>query len=146
MFVLMGMAMLAAYQFYRWLVTGPRTPDPWGQEVQNATESPDAVPLCTRCLAPQQHTGWFCPNCGAVVAEGGNCLPFVYLFSIGEGMREAANRRGLLTTTGAMLIGLVTLSPIYCLAFLFRTWKGPSLRATSGSEKPEDDQPGSGSA
>ena len=120
------LALIAAaiYAFFRWLVAGPRTPDPWGYEVEQAVEAGDAAPLCPHCLTPQQHHGWFCPECGSTVGQYGNYLPSVYIFSIGDAARAGVQQRSPWTpllVTGYVLLAIAyfsLLAPLYCL-FLF---------------------------
>ncbi|HWI57124.1 MAG TPA: hypothetical protein VNZ22_07850 [Bacillota bacterium] len=113
------------YRFILWLMQAKRTPDPWGVAIEQALARPDAVPLCHRCLAPQEHNGWFCPECGSIVGHYGNYLPSIYIYSIGEAARagvEQPNRWTPLLVTGYALIALgyfSVLAPFYCL-FLFR--------------------------
>ena len=46
------------------------------------------VRLCLDCLAPQEGHLWFCPQCGAPSGEYVNTMPYLYLFSMGEGFRR----------------------------------------------------------
>ena len=114
----------ALYAFWRWLFACPRTPDPWSAEVEQAVEGQAAVPVCPHCLAPQEHNGWFCPECGSTTGQYSNYLPFVYLFSIGDAVRAGVERRSKWTpflVAGYVLIAFALLSifaPVYCL-FLF---------------------------
>jgi hypothetical protein len=57
--VILGILGFAIYRVGLWVMTAKRTPDPWGEEIDNALNQEDAVPLCHHCLAPQQHSGWF---------------------------------------------------------------------------------------
>ena len=119
-----GLAGAAVYAFCKWLSAGPRSPDPWGDEVEKAVEGEQAIPVCPHCLTAQAHKGWFCPGCGAVSGQYANYLPNVYIFSIGEAARAGVaqpKRWGLLVTAGYVLIALgffSLLAPVYCL-FLF---------------------------
>ncbi|HVM60485.1 MAG TPA: hypothetical protein VMV72_06410 [Verrucomicrobiae bacterium] len=67
-------------------------PDPWGPELTAALRNPDCVPVCLRCFTPQEHDRWFCPECGAAVGPYNNCLPYIYIFSQGEVLRNGAYR------------------------------------------------------
>src|SRR5713101_7005716 len=84
---IVGLAGAGLYAFGKWLLAGPRRPDPWGVEIEKAIEGDEAVPVCPHCLTPQEHEGWFCPGCGSVSGQYGNYLPNVYIFSIGEALR-----------------------------------------------------------
>lgn len=118
---ILGLAGAAVYAFCRWLLTGPRTPDPWGPDIEEAVESEEAVPLCPHCLAPQEHQGWFCPECGSTIGQYSNYLPSVYIFSIGDLVRAGVQQRN--RWTPVLVIGYVLLAicyfsflaPLYCL-------------------------------
>jgi len=56
-------------------------PNPWSDEDQEAVNRPDAVRVCHRCLTPQEHLGWFCPECGAATGPYNNCMPFLHILS-----------------------------------------------------------------
>lgn len=68
-------------------------PDPWSQEIEASVHQPDAVPVCHRCLTPQERrlAHWFCPVCGAAVGPYNNFLPYVYIFSQGEVLRQGTS-------------------------------------------------------
>ena len=128
----LGFLAVGLYRALKWLTTAPRTPDPWGAEIAAAVESEDAVPLCQHCLFPQEHNGWFCPECGAAVGPYCNYLPMVYPFSIGESLRAGITgpfRRNWLTLTGYALIAVgflsILLAPVYLL-FLYPRLARPS--------------------
>jgi hypothetical protein len=119
-------AALLGYRLIVWLKESRRTPDPWGPELDEAVEKPESVPLCHHCLAPQEHQGWFCPECGAAVGQFSNYLPNVYIFSIGEGLRAGICERprlGPLLVIGYLLVGFgyfVPLGPLFVLALVLR--------------------------
>ncbi len=118
---ILGLFSAAVYTFCRWLFTAPLTPDPWGAEVEQAVEGEGAVPLCPHCLAPQEHNGWFCPECGSTVGPYSNYLPAVYIFSIGEAVRAGVTRRlrhPLLLGIGYVLIALGFLPFLVALIYL----------------------------
>ncbi len=123
--VILGILGLAVYRAVVWLMEGKRTPDPWGPEIQNAIDNPEAAPLCHHCLTPQTHDGWFCPECGSMVGRYGNYLPNVYIFSVGEAFRRGITERirwNGLVVAGYILATLCFLSifaPV-CWFFLFR--------------------------
>jgi len=125
---ILGLIGLAIGAFCRWLLACPRTPDPWGAEVEQAVEREEAVPVCPHCLAPQEHNGWFCPECGSTTGQYSNYLPYVYIFSMGDAVRAGVERRGRWTpllVAGYVLISITyfyILAPVYCLLlFLNRT-------------------------
>ncbi len=124
--VLLALGALALIWFglrwaIKWVTSAPRTPDPWGPEVEEAVEREDAVALCQHCLSPQEHNGWFCPHCGAAVGLYCNCLPMVYPFSIGESVRAGIAgpfRRNWLTLTGYVLVAIAYLTLIPALVYI----------------------------
>jgi hypothetical protein len=66
-------------------------PNPWSDEDQEAVSQPEAVRICHRCLTPQEHVGWFCPECGAATGPYNNFMPFVNVFSTGEVLRAGTD-------------------------------------------------------
>src|SRR3954467_3978634 len=90
---ILGLVAAFVFRFWHWLLTCPRSPDPWGTEVEEAVEREEAVPVCPHCLTPQEHNGWFCPNCGSTSGQYGNYLPNVYIFSIGDAVRAGVQQR-----------------------------------------------------
>ena len=99
---------LAIYRAIVWVMEARRTADPWGSEIDEALAKEEAAPLCDHCLAPQEHNGWFCPQCGATVGPYSNYLPYVYLFSQGEVLRAGVSQR--FRRTPLIAIGYVLLS------------------------------------
>jgi hypothetical protein len=123
--VILGICAVGVYRAIRWIMEAPRTGDPWGQETEEALETEEAVPLCNHCLAPQQHNGWFCPECGATVGPYANYMPYVYVFAEGAVLRSGVTQRlprKFFITLGFILVSLGTFAiaaPIYWF-FLFR--------------------------
>jgi hypothetical protein len=123
--VILGIVAMAIYRFVLWVIEAPHTQDPWGEEIEEAVRHEEAVPLCHHCLAPQEHNGWFCPECGAVVGPYCNYMPYIYVFSEGEVLRAGVTerfRRTPIITIGYVLFSLSTFlvaAPIYWF-FLFR--------------------------
>jgi hypothetical protein len=121
---ILGLIGAAIYRFCQWLLACPRTPDPWGSDVGQAVEGAEAAPLCSHCLAPQEHNGWFCPECGSTTGQYSNYLPGVYIFSLGDAVRAGVQQREPWTpllVVGSVLIACAwfsILAPVYCL-FLF---------------------------
>ena len=123
--VILGILGVALYRTIVWLAGAKRTADPWGEEIDKALEQDEAVPLCHHCFTPQQHQGWFCPECGATTGPYCNYLPYVYIFSQGEvlraGVTERFGRRPIIVI-GYLLFSLsmyFIAAPIYWF-FLFR--------------------------
>ena len=138
---ILGLIGAAIYLFCRWLLACPRTPDPWGSDVEQALEAAAAVPLCPHCLAPQEHNGWFCPDCGSTTGQYGNYLPYVYVFSLGDAARAGVQQREPWTAwlaAGYILTACAWLSflaPIYCLLlFLNRARISRLARQNQASE------------
>lgn len=136
LFGILVVASAAFYLFCRWMLSGPRTADPWDSQLEKEVESDDAVPVCPHCLTPQEHSGWFCPECGSISGQYGNYLPSVYIFSIGEAARSGiyqAQRWNPLIAAGYILIAFgffSLLAPIYCvLLFINRSHIKSQLQA-----------------
>jgi hypothetical protein len=123
--VFLGILGVVIYRVILWLREATPTADPWGEEINQALKQDDALPLCPHCLTPQQHNGWFCPECGATVGQYCNYLPYVYLFSEGEVLRAGVTeriRRTPLIVIGYVLLPLsifVIAAPVYWY-FLFK--------------------------
>ena len=90
---ILGLIGAAIYAFCQWLLACPRTPDPWGSDVERAVKGEKAVPVYPHCLTPQEHNGWFCPECGSTSGQYGNYLPNVYIVSIGDAVRAGVQQR-----------------------------------------------------
>jgi hypothetical protein len=126
--VILGVGAAALYRVWIWLKNAPYTPDPWGAEIGGTLEDPESAPVCPHCLIPQEHNGWFCPECGSTVGQFSNYLPAVYMFSMGEAFRRGVTERMRnhpLVITGYVL---VTLSHFFLVApilwyFLFRQFQ-----------------------
>ena len=123
--VILGIVGMAIYRSVLWVMSAPRTDDPWGRDTDESVNQEDAVPLCHHCLTPQQHSGWFCPQCGATVGPYCNYMPYVYIFSQGEVLRAGVTermRRSRLIAIGYVLVSLgmcAVAAPIYWF-LLFR--------------------------
>jgi len=118
MTVLMA-AFLLVVALSRWAAKIHPKPDPWDKDVDTAVRQPDAVPICRKCLSPQFPTSWFCPECGTAVGRYNNCLPYVYVFSIGEVFTAGAWRKmpvNALTIVGFLLASIseyLIFAPVY---------------------------------
>jgi len=108
----------------RWFAK-PVAPDPWSAEISEAVEAPDATPVCVHCQCPHEPNRWFCSECGRAVGDYNNLNPYLYIFSLGEVLREGTTgnvRKSWLTVTGLIVLSAVeyfVLAPIYWF-FLFR--------------------------
>ncbi|HEY5910221.1 MAG TPA: hypothetical protein VJA21_06410 [Verrucomicrobiae bacterium] len=116
---------LVIYRAVKWVMNAPRTADPWGPEVEGLANDDRAVPLCHHCFTPQEHNGWFCPECGCTVGPYCNYMPYVYIFSQGEVLRSGTMgslRKGPLILAGYVLFSIamfleaapfLLLAPVY---------------------------------
>jgi hypothetical protein len=114
-------------QLIRWIQAAPLKPEPWGQEVEEEINRPDATPVCHKCFAPHSDAAWFCEKCGSAVGTYNNLMPYVCVFSEGEVLRNGVNERlrvNALTIVGYLVYSLnylivVPLVPVYWF-FLFK--------------------------
>jgi hypothetical protein len=99
-------------------------PSPWGSDVEEAMRSPDARPLCFRCLEPLEGGPAFCPQCGAATGEYTNWSPYLYLFTVGDILRQGTSGRFRvrpLTVAGFLLFSLLeytVFAPVYWFLLL----------------------------
>ena len=123
--VLLGCCGVVIYLVVHWVMEARPTANPWGTEIEEAVNDEQAVPLCHHCLTPQEHSGWFCPVCGATVGPYSNYMPYIYAFSYGEVLRAGITER--IRRSAVIIIGLILLplalvaiaAPIYWF-FLFQ--------------------------
>ena len=130
-FAVLGITIAAIAYFIQWLFAGPVSPDPWDESIEAAVRDGDAQPVCHRCFIEHAETTCFCPQCGAAVGEYNNYLPFEYLFSEGEALRNGTqlrHRKGFLVVGGYLLFSAAVytvFAPVYWL-FLFRNLLKPA--------------------
>ena len=92
---------------------------------------PDATPVCPHCQCPHETTQWFCPEGGRAVGDYNNLSPYLYIFSLGEVLREGTSghfRKSWFTIAGFLLVSFAeyfVLAPIYWF-FLFRNVVRPA--------------------
>jgi hypothetical protein len=123
----------------------PASPDPWGPEITEALKSPESTPICPHCQTPHEHARWFCSDCGRAVGDYNNWNPYLYLFSIGEVLREGTSgpiRKSWLTVVGYLILSLaeyLIFAPLYWY-FLFRNLaRKPAPTEPSGpAARPRD--------
>ena len=97
------------WMLYRKYFRGPATPDPWGEEITQAMENDDAVPLCQYCLAPHEHDTQFCTECGGAVGPYTNLQPLLYVYSLGHVLRigtDGSFRRSSIVVIGFILFSI----------------------------------------
>ena len=123
---------LAVYRLFQWVMEAPGTLDPWEKDAAEPLNQEQAVPLCVHCLTPQEHNGWFCPECGATVGPYCNYLPYVYIFSEGEVLRAGVMerlQRSSFVIVGFFLLSLATFSiaaPVYWFFLLKNLQRAPT--------------------
>ena len=127
-FAIVVLVALGAFQLIRWLRKAASSPDPWSQEVEEALQKEDALPLCPHCLAPQEQETWFCGECGNSIGPYNNLNPYLYIFSLGDLFRRGVTehvRRSPLVVVGFLLLSLseyIIFAPYYWFLF-FRNLK-----------------------
>jgi hypothetical protein len=146
----MGIAVLigaAGWRVVQWLITQPRTPDPWDRQVAETIEEDDCPRVCYHCLSEHDAAAHFCPHCGVSVGVCTNLMPPLYLSSIGDVFRagtEGTYRRSPFLTAGyffaafvayALVAPLFFLVPVYWFKLL-RSRFGPQNGNPAGSPPP----------
>jgi len=142
---LVAVAVLAIYRAYLWYRNGPVTPDPWGAEVESTLQSGEAVPLCTHCLEPQTHNGWFCPNCGAAEGPDSPLLVPVQMYYLGHAFRSATGafaKRNPFILLGYALVAMAELSILGIIYLIFFFARLGSVAKGPGETKAQGAGPG----
>ncbi len=111
-----------------WVRSSPVKPNPWSAEIEASLQAEDATPICHRCLTPHSNVAWFCEHCGSAVGTYNNLMPYVYVFSQGEVLRNGVTDK--LRADPLIIIGYLIYSscsylifaPIYWF-FLFKNLK-----------------------
>ena len=113
----------------RWFNSGgPRTPDPWGPEVEASIHSPEARPICEHCLESLSGEEWFCRDCGRAVGTYTNWMPYLYIFSQAEVLRTGVTepvRRTPLVLIGYLFFSISCYSffaPVYWYRLIQNIW------------------------
>ena len=128
-------------RFLRWVNTAPLHPDPWDEELERAVKQDDAVPVCHHCFSPAPPGQWFCESCGTAVGPYNNWMPYLYVFSQGEVLRNGVTdrvRRSPLTLMGYFLISLncfLVFAPVFWF-LLLRHWRTDSPGRVQATERP----------
>jgi hypothetical protein len=123
-----GFVLVGLWRLIVWIRHAPHTPDPWGFEVEESLQQADATPICHRCLTPHQTDARFCEHCGSAVGTYNNWLPYIYIFSQGEVLRNGVTdklRARPLTVIGYLIYSLgnyFILAPVYWF-FFFKNLK-----------------------
>ncbi len=133
--IFLAVLVIAIYRIIGWVMEAPRTADPWGPEIDELLDREETLPLCDNCLAPQEHNGWFCPECGCTVGPYCNYLPYVYLFSQGELLRSGTTQP-IRKKTPIILFGYLLspcivplLAPVYWVVLLINYNRSPGAEA-----------------
>jgi len=114
-----GLIAAAVAAIFVWVNSGSLKPDPWDAETAQLLEQEDAVALCPHCLTPTTPTQWFCESCGTAVGACNNFMPYVYIFSQGEVLRNGTTGRipvNATTVGGYFLLSLCSyaiFAPVY---------------------------------
>ncbi|MCW5553689.1 MAG: hypothetical protein KIS67_16210 [Verrucomicrobiae bacterium] len=136
--VLVVLAAAGVMGLIGWVRRAAVAPEPWDANVAAELAREDAVPICHRCLTPHHAMSYFCPECGAPVGAYTNCMPFLYLFSIGHTLRIGTSgefRRSPLTVAFFFLLGLAQYTlfvPVYWIVLLRGLTKRNQSRIPSG--------------
>lgn len=132
-----GMFCLLIPLVIHWVRSAPVQPDPWDDETAKALEQPDIEPVCHHCSAPQPPGAWFCPHCGTATGPYNNIMPWVYVFSQGEvlrnGVADRVQRRPLIVI-GYFLLSLhlyMIFAPIYWYFLIRNLWAKRQKTATA---------------
>ncbi len=140
--ILLAAIFVGIYWFRRWIMECPPTSNPWGKEIEELLNRWETLPLCDKCLARQEHAGWFCPECGSTFGPYCNYLPYVVIFSQGEVLRSGTMQRlrksGPVILLGYVLFAFGTmamLAPVYWIV-LFVNW----ARDTAPCGEPDQSQ------
>ena len=68
----LGVTVVGCFAFWRfahWLLDGPTSPEPWGDQVAAAIAQEEATPICCRCLLPQEPPSTGSCSCGTSEAS-----------------------------------------------------------------------------
>jgi hypothetical protein len=135
-FVVLGIVVVGLFRFFRWLFSGPLTPDPWGPALTEAVDLAESEPVCHRCLTEHSNLAHFCPNCGAAVGDYNNVMPFEHVFSEGEVFRNGTTLKTpptFLRVTGYFVLSLgsyFVFAPIYWFFLLKNFSRSAALQTT----------------
>jgi len=118
-----GFVLVGLWRLIIWIRDAPSTPDPWSGEIEESLQLTNATPICHRCLTPHKTDARFCENCGSAVGTYNNWMPYVYIFSQGEVLRNGVTdrlRASPLTIIGYLIYSLgnyFIFAPIYWYFF-----------------------------
>jgi hypothetical protein len=144
---ILGLVVCGLWTLLAWLLRGPSSAEPWGEQISAEIAGDEATPLCHRCLSPHDPSADFCPDCGAAVGLYTNLLPYPYLFSLGHTLRIGTAgdfKHSALTISGFFLLSLAdypVLAPVYWGAFIWGLLR-PRESDPPGEEPPKQPQSG----
>ena len=121
--VFISLSVVLLWRFFHWIEETPATPDPWAKDFDDAVNQPDAVPICPRCLSPQEQDGRFCEACGSSIGFYNNLNPYLYIFSLGEVLRLGTGgsiQKNPVTVLGYLLLSVAeftVFAPVYWYLF-----------------------------
>lgn len=102
---------------------------PWPEELNEEVQQSDSHAVCPHCFTPQEQYGWFCPECGTAVGPYNNIMPYIYIFSVGEGARAGVGNKlkwSPFNTCLLVIFGFMEyliFAPFYWFR-IYRNWKG----------------------
>ncbi len=115
-----GLAVGFFWRLIVWVRDAPVTPDPWNAVTEEKLSAPETEQACHHCSTPQNNTSWFCPHCGTAVGPYNNLMPYIFIFSEGEVLRNSLNhhfRNRPLIMIGYVLVAL-GMTPILTYTYL----------------------------
>ena len=110
-------AAVVVYHGWRWLTGEPKSPDPWGKEVEDQLSSGDAQPVCLRCFEASEPNDAFCPHCSAPLDPYHSTDPSRAIFCYDAPFESAHSHQ-----TGLLLTGYSLLAPYYLSVFALPFW------------------------
>ena len=138
-FAALALAAGFVWVLYRQYFRTPPTPDPWDDEVSQAMENDEAVPLCPHCLTSHEHTQHFCLKCGGPVGAYTNLMPFEYCFSVGHLLRIGTD--GNFRRSPLLILGFIILSTAEYAIFAPFYWLRLLLNLSRMTEQNHPDSP-----
>jgi hypothetical protein len=115
------LVVVAVWRIIVWIKNSPVRPDPWEADTEQAMHQPDAVPVCHHCLTPVPPAQWFCETCGCAVGPYNNWMPYIYVFSQGEVLRNGVTDRlrGNAMTVGGYLLISLSMYPVFAWIYWY---------------------------
>lgn len=92
-FLITALASIAVWRCIVWVRDAPVPEEPWGQEIDRQLQDDTAQPVCPRCLEPFADTDSWCPHCHITLNPWVNLDPYLFMFSVGELLRNGVSER-----------------------------------------------------